>query len=121
MRTSVSSARWLMISGRPIDARTDKIWLAPLRNMRPSVTISHAIVANGCVVATDRGGARRGPGGLMRGSIFAAAVLWLAGTVCGLGAESALKNIRISKDGAGPSHLFWLSGPSEVFPDRDVV
>lgn len=57
----------------------------------------------------------------MNGQIIVALALWLASAVGGLGAESALKNIRISKDGAGPSHLFWLSGPSQVFPDRDVV
>lgn len=33
----------------------------------------------------------------------------------------ALDEIRIYKDGAGPSHIFWLSGPSKNYPDQDIV
>jgi hypothetical protein len=57
----------------------------------------------------------------MKRVAIGAAALWVAGVAGGWGAESALKNIRISRDGAGPSHLFWLAGPSQIFPDRDVV
>lgn len=38
----------------------------------------------------------------------------------GLGAES-LAAVRASADGAGPSHLFWLAGPSAGSPQEDVI
>jgi hypothetical protein len=50
-----------------------------------------------------------------------AIVLCVAGLPRAWAAETPLQNIRISKDGAGPSHIFWLAGPSEILPDRDVV
>lgn len=50
-----------------------------------------------------------------------AIVFCVAGLPRAWAAETPLQNIRISKDGAGPSHIFWLAGPSEILPDRDVV
>ena len=36
-------------------------------------------------------------------------------------AESPLKSVRLSRDGAGPSHIFWVKGASPPFPGKDVI
>ncbi|MBR0951230.1 hypothetical protein [Bradyrhizobium canariense] len=36
-------------------------------------------------------------------------------------AESPLKDIRLSADGAGPSHIFWLSGATSTPSNADVI
>jgi hypothetical protein len=54
------------------------------------------------------------------GAVLVAALAAAATTVAS--AETpALQSIRSSDDGAGPSHLFWLAGPSPSLTDRDVI
>jgi hypothetical protein len=57
----------------------------------------------------------------MNHSGIAAILLAVAWAIPAQAQNPPLQNIRSSDDGAGPSHLFWLTGPSASFPDRDVI
>uniref|UniRef100_B0T6I0 Uncharacterized protein n=1 Tax=Caulobacter sp. (strain K31) TaxID=366602 RepID=B0T6I0_CAUSK len=68
-------------------------------------------------VAACWGGEMRGHWKLAIGGLIAFSLSILAQAPAG--AEEAM--VRTSADGAGPSHLFWLTGPSAGQPGDDIV